>query len=670
MDYEIANASTPRELSIDNSSSSNENADEEMFERARNDLARNDQAPSQFKHQQSPSNRISVSFDSTYKWKLSLYRDFSYNNVLHQGDIIWINSIQNCLNLSVISLNDNPTLADSERYYSLIFKQGGQVKLHDKDSKFGMINSLWVVEGRNVRNGGAISRDTIILFRNLVTNKYLGINRDDPSDQNHYKASLYDLPSGLCYFYIQGIYNFLNTKAGVNLKHILPDTFISLRLVEQKAWLSFYERSQNNKNNDLNYQSRQSNSIRSVKNSLIVTNQRNEYYDDRGSIVPIFERVYNDGQAFKIIKASRQDLLEATYLLTDFPKLIKCSQRIFENSILEIRFDNHFEIEKSINEEEDLIKLLKTLSYFCLNMSFSDYRQGNTSTSDRQLTLAEMGIFEILVKIIKVWFPFDLLQQSAKKNTEILNSFANSTIGIDSGLNSLLSPEEKRKSKIKANLKRRLKVVECALILFSLVAKNQQNLHERAATAFKQIIYLCYNLKIATDCIISIVGENISLIKTISEDAIKILNTESNNKSSGWFRKMFENKIHSLDDNSNDQINYLIFYFGLISCKELYSDPNPIRFLRAICTFDGNGVKEVQDAVYEIINSDVELEERLFVPISIANQDLMVRYNDKNLPLDKYIASNAIMQSHKVNLHLNSGIFDTTNLSILRSFYE
>jgi hypothetical protein len=132
------------------------------------------------------------------------------------------------------------------------------------------------------------------------------------------------------------------------------------------------------------------------------------------------------------------------------------------------------------------------------------------------------------------------------------------------------------------------------LLLLATICKGNAKVQDYYYPQIYEWIYLCKNIKLAVDCTISLVGENFEIIQDFSEQA-KIVQPE------------------------DEDFNMISFYRNISCSKSRYSDPNPLRFMRAICTYAEMGVFPCQESLHRLLNQSQEVFYAFFMKTEVSN---------------------------------------------------
>ena len=190
---------------------------------------------------------------------------------------------------------------------------------------------------------------------------------------------------------------------------------------------------------------------------------------------------------------------------------------------------------------------------------------------------------------------------------------------------------------------KKLLVIDAVLLLLATICKGNDNIQEYYYTQIYDWLYLSKYITQAVDCTTSITGENFSVIQKFSEEAKVVLEED-------------------------EDTNFLSFYKNVaVTAKPRFSDPNPLRFYRAVCTYDDQGVFDCQESLYKLLEKESTYN-AFFMKTFIEGENFYVQPNgneSEKIELEKFISDEKIPQFLKD--YIVQQIFFVSDLTMTRN---
>lgn len=548
---------------------------------------------------------INTSLETQTKWRLKPFSKGDENDqLINYGDIVWITHIELDAYLSAFKFDKGKTeykiLGNIQSEYGLEYVQKDNVVSENK--RYGNTNGMWILESEQRSTGGIIEKGMPVRLKHMALGLYLTLVESVPDSpgqerssltagmKSDYALGLSDTPLKNNCFLMNPVYGVIGVKD--TGKYISKDGFFEIKNQEGTLWLK------------------------------AITQFDNEINTE--TFIPIVEPNFQDSNVFRIAVATKKDTVESQFLLSNVPKLKNHLTMLQNNS----KKSFHLREQEYKKQYDGTLKAQKDLTLFCQNREvfLSADDKFNVPNPARQNSLHEQGVLEMMSDILKLEIPEEEFSEQIasydfiyKHNYMKMANPDTSVVAVESKtsfshekskeiiMGKLMQLKNKaidqsefsRVRKTLSLLMKKISVMEAVFLLLSTVCKHNSVIQEAYYRQIYDWLYLCKYIKLAVDCCISQVGENFSIINTFSNEAKFI---EAN----------------------QEETNFITFYINVAVKKAQYTDPNPLRFMRAICTFSNSGVFPCQEALHKLLNIENMMLKEFFMKILVQEEQCFI----------------------------------------------
>ncbi|EWS73528.1 inositol-triphosphate type 1 protein (macronuclear) [Tetrahymena thermophila SB210] len=484
-----------------------------------------------FADKNSSNQEANASLEQKTKWRIILYANTcGQQDFLQYGDVIWLNHVET--GFTIISKKSENTYNN----YNYVTVDSSSKK--DQSSKYeGNTNGMWIIENENFTQGGLMTWEDRFFLRNFSSGKYLSLNPCMSNlEQATFKVS--EFPDVLSLFMFTPISTADRQK---DMIYIAKDSFFFIKSIYLKGWIHIRQKQEESAlTNTGQYQNQ------FIKGSLLLKIKYQQPLDD---------------DAFKVIRATMTEVLEANFLISCFPILRQSLFKLQKVKGKEVQVLQNSQEYADLQRNLSLLKsCLEDLDKFCKNQIITtslDYESSNYGKLNysRQKVLYEQYYIDIVIQLLK-----ELLSKSELENlkkiritdikVKIADKIKNCLVKQNNSINLQLLEDQLIKKHQKSSPKRvlskqdsealynavsgaqdrhrkfhinyikfKLSIVKVAYqLLTSICKQNPQNERYLFDKKIKDIKYQAKFLKEAIDSIIQIIGNNEKIINDLCDD--------------------------------------------------------------------------------------------------------------------------------------------------------
>ncbi|KAL4438749.1 hypothetical protein ABPG74_013422 [Tetrahymena malaccensis] len=516
-----------------------------------------------FVDKNSSNQEANVSLEQKTKWRIILYANTcDKQDFLQYGDVIWLNHVET--GFTIISKKSENTYNNSN--YVTVDSSSKK----DQSSKYeGNTNGMWIIEHENFTQGGLITWEDRFFLRNFSSGKYLSLNPCRTNlEQATFKVS--EFPDVLSLFTFTPISTSDRQK---DMVYIAKDSFFFIKSIYLKGWIHIRQKQEENTQaHTVQYQNE------FVKGSLLLKIKYQQPLDD---------------DAFKVIRATMTEVLEANFLISCFPILRQSLSKLQKVKGKEVQVLQNSQEYADLQRSLQFLKsCLEDLDKFCKNQIITTSLDHETSNYgklnyNRQKVLYEQYYIDIVIQLLKELLSKNELDKLKKiRITDIKVKIAdkiknclvkqNSSINLQhledqlnkkhqkslpqrvlskqdsDALYNTISGAQDRYHKFHINyIKFKLSIVKIAYqLLTSICKQNPQNERYLFEKKIKDIKYQAKYLKEAIDSIIQIIGNNEKIINDLCDD-IRIAERKRRNNNNQKGQLLIKNQMFFNDFVSN-----------------------------------------------------------------------------------------------------------------------
>ncbi|EGR30288.1 MIR domain protein [Ichthyophthirius multifiliis] len=578
-----------------------------------------------------------VSLEAKTQWKAIKYSDNIQNEDLLQfGDKIWLNYIEKGQNLVTKRTQKGQIILQMEN-----FEQSDQQSINYSKKYEGNTNGMWVIENKVWHKGGPVQWGQYFYLRNFSTGLYLSVLFEKSQNFFQYILKTNSFPDE------SSLFSFLQvdfTGQPFVTKYSL--LFIKNRLFDGIIQIGKEDSTQ-------------------LKVTDFQADQDNEQIFFQGNLqINIYKGKNLNENAFKIYKATIQEVEEANFLNSCLPILnqcIKILKSINGDKVKAQKAIKHKNLIENINMAKQCII---DISKFCQNkliVGLDNYSSsGSHINTYRQKVLAEQYFIDLVVDLVvqlmndqelQEYVNFLKIERTNKFIQKLKNYMKLQKINIEKFDNQLqlknkcLYKNSQENQQLFQFMKVKVEVIKLSYNLLTFICQNnvenQKNVFYQKITHFK---FQARYLKESIHCIVDIISNNEIILSNLT-DNINILNKNRKSLSKNFpLKKQFSKEIQIQYNNKDNVVVYLL---NLFQYQKKFI--HLLKFFRQICKFDNKGISINQELIYKFLQSQENLENKMFLLIKINSQNQLEVQIDKNL----YIINEEICGK---NIKINSEI--------------